>query len=279
MNSYEAIQLLAKAFGVELRYTDNWGRTFQTRPSVVRDILEKKGVWVDPLFLSTSPQIITFRSDAAPTTIPIYIDASSSFRDGLLKKGIISITDTDAKLRPLSYPINAPGISVDFDENTGLTRISAPVPGDLSPGDYNFNVSITVEGSVISNERRIIVAPAKAYAPEAIENGQRVAGIAVSLYGVRSEKNWGIGDFTDLLRIIDWAFDDLGAHFVGLNPLHALFNARPYNCSPYMPSSRIFLNYIYIDVVKAARSISQELSDKISHDHQIVAEASRLREA
>jgi len=279
MNSYEAIQILAKAFGVELQYTDNWGRTFQTRPFVVRDILEKKGVWIDPLFLATSPQVITFRCDAAPTTIPIYIDASSSFRDGLLKKGVINITDTQSKLKPLSYPINTPGISVDFDENTGLTRLSATVPGDLPPGDYSFNVTITLEGAVISNELKIIVAPAKAYAPGAIENGQRVAGIAVSLYGVRSEKNWGIGDFTDLLRIIDWAFDDLGAHFVGLNPLHALFNARPYNCSPYMPSSRIFLNYIYIDVVKAARSISQELSDKIFRDHQIEAEASRLREA
>ena len=58
-----------------------------------------------------------------------------------------------------------------------------------------------------SNELKIIVAPAKAYALGTNGKGQRVAGIAISLYGVRSGKNWGIGDFTDLLGIIDWAFD------------------------------------------------------------------------
>ena len=96
---------------------------------------------------------------------------------------------------------------------------------------------------------------------------------------MRSENNWGVGDFTDLLGIIDWAFDDLGTHFVGLNPLHALFNASPFNCSPYMPSSRMFFNYIYIDVSKAACSISEELWDQMSSDYQIAAETSKLRDA
>ena len=71
---------------------------------------------IDPLFRLHLLGVITFRCDAAPTTIPIYIDASSTFRDGVLKNGVISITDTQSKLEPLSYPINRPGISVDFDE-------------------------------------------------------------------------------------------------------------------------------------------------------------------
>lgn len=279
MNSYEALQLLAKVFGVELQYTDNWGRTFQTQPSVLRDILEKKGVRIDPNLLATSPQVITFSADNVKSSVPIYIDVSSTFRDRLLKNGIIHITDYSSKLEPITCDLHGPGTSLDFDLKTGLTRIMAPVPSDLPPGDYSFNLDVTVEDSVVSSELRIIVAPPKAYAPEPIEKGRRVAGIAISLYGVRSENNWGVGDFTDLLGIIDWAFDDLGAHFVGLNPLHALFNASPFNCSPYMPSSRMFSNYIYIDVLKAAGSISQDLSDQISVDPQIAAETSRLRAA
>src|SRR5204863_8010190 len=73
--------------------------------------------------------------------------------------------------------------------------------------------------------------------------------LAVQLYSVRSARNWGIGDFTDLERLIELAHV-LGADGVGLNPLHALFADRPGDCSPYSPNSRLFLNPLYIDVEK-----------------------------
>ena len=40
----------------------------------------------------------------------------------------------------------------------------------------------------------------------------------------------------------------MGCAGIGLNPLHALFDDEPDNCSPYAPSTRLFLNPIYIDV-------------------------------
>jgi 4-alpha-glucanotransferase len=64
---------------------------------------------------------------------------------------------------------------------------------------------------------------------------------------VRSARNWGIGDFTDLDGLLELA-GHLGADGVGLNPLHALFDDRPADCSPYSPNSRLFLNPLYIDV-------------------------------
>jgi 4-alpha-glucanotransferase len=75
----------------------------------------------------------------------------------------------------------------------------------------------------------------------------RAWAIAVQLYGVRSHRNWGHGDFTDLAALIDIAAS-LGAAGIGLNPLHALFDDRPDEASPYFPSSRLFLNSLYIDV-------------------------------
>jgi 4-alpha-glucanotransferase len=71
--------------------------------------------------------------------------------------------------------------------------------------------------------------------------------VAVQLYGVRSARNWGMGDFTDLKNLIELA-SKLGADGIGLNPLHALFDDRPTDCSPYSPNSRLFLNALYIDV-------------------------------
>ncbi|QOZ32424.1 4-alpha-glucanotransferase [Bradyrhizobium sp. CCBAU 53421] len=86
-------------------------------------------------------------------------------------------------------------------------------------------------------------------APEAAFGGafERCWAIAVQLYGVRSARNWGIGDFTDLQGLLEFAHR-LGADGIGLNPLHALFDDRPGDCSPYSPNSRLFLNALYIDV-------------------------------
>jgi 4-alpha-glucanotransferase len=75
----------------------------------------------------------------------------------------------------------------------------------------------------------------------------RVWGLAVQLYGVRSTRNWGHGDFTDLDHLLDIAAAQ-GAAAVGVNPLHALFDDQPLRPSPYSPNSRLFLNPLYIDV-------------------------------
>jgi len=71
--------------------------------------------------------------------------------------------------------------------------------------------------------------------------------LAVQLYGVRSGRNWGHGDFSDLLELVELAAQ-IGAGGVGLNPLHALVDDPADQPSPYSPNSRLFLNPLYIDL-------------------------------
>jgi (1->4)-alpha-D-glucan 1-alpha-D-glucosylmutase len=88
--------------------------------------------------------------------------------------------------------------------------------------------------------------PAHAYLPPVLERG-RAWGFALNLYALRSARNWGIGDFSDLLRFVRWSAD-IGADIVGVNPLHALHYVEPEAASPYSPTSRYFLSPLYIDV-------------------------------
>lgn len=93
----------------------------------------------------------------------------------------------------------------------------------------------------------LVVAPRSCYQPEAVRNGGRVWGPAIQLYALRSARNWGIGDFTDLVRLLEFSAR-AGAALVGLSPLHAPFPHNPAHASPYSPSSRLFLNSLYLDV-------------------------------
>jgi 4-alpha-glucanotransferase len=90
---------------------------------------------------------------------------------------------------------------------------------------------------------RLIVAPDRAHLP-----ARRCAGFGVTLYGLRSERNWGCGDFRDLRDLVDWSVKALHADFIALNPLHAIHNRRPFNTSPYLPNSIFYRNFLYLDI-------------------------------
>lgn len=125
-----------------------------------------------------------------------------------------------------------------------LARFSLPLPVDLGQGYHRLFVEVGGEQA----ETALIIAPSKAYAPSWLKEGQRLWGIACHLYSLRSEGNWGIGDFTDLADL-SRITAGLGGMAVGINPLHALFPIHPDHASPYSPSSRRFLNHLYIDII------------------------------
>ena len=115
----------------------------------------------------------------------------------------------------------------------------------LAAGYY----TVTAQVNGMARRLRIVAAPETVYQPAALARGRRMNGLTLHLYSLRSERNWGIGDFTDLADLMVYA----GAQkldFIGINPLHALFTARPSYASPYSPSSREWLNPIYLDVAK-----------------------------
>lgn len=88
----------------------------------------------------------------------------------------------------------------------------------------------------------------RCFVPDWLENG-RCWGVTCQVYSLRSDRNWGIGDFEDLARMAERMAAE-GADFIGVNPLHALFLADPARSSPFFPSNRNFLNPLYIAIDK-----------------------------
>ncbi len=94
----------------------------------------------------------------------------------------------------------------------------------------------------------LAVAPQKCYQNKALDE-KKLWGFALQLYALRSERNWGVGDFTDLKNFVDICAK-AGGDVIGLNPLNILEHNFPENASPYSSVSRLFLNPVYIDIEK-----------------------------
>lgn len=123
-------------------------------------------------------------------------------------------------------------------------RLALPIVPPL--GYHDLTVSFAAGGTEHSATQRLIVVPSRCTPPEARMRGHRGFGITANLYTVRSQGNWGAGDFADLGAIAEWLAHRGGA-FVGVNPLHTLRN-EGYDVSPYSPITRLFRNPIYLRV-------------------------------
>jgi len=116
----------------------------------------------------------------------------------------------------------------------------------LNQGYYNLNISIDNQ----QTNCPLIFAPNKCYTSQEASK-EKMWGYTAQLYSLRSNNNWGMGDFSDLFTLVEYSAKQQ-ASTIGLNPLHPLYQQNPAHRSPYSPSSRSFLNPLYIDVSKVA---------------------------
>lgn len=137
---------------------------------------------------------------------------------------------------------DAHGISLSYVTETGEERM----PSDDAKRRTLIALGIPAATDAEVAESLALMEHPRCHIPAWLDEG-RAWGITCQLYGLRSGRNLGIGDFEDLARLAELAAA-AGADFVGINPLHALFLSEPVRYSPYSPSSRRFLNPLYIVV-------------------------------
>lgn len=251
----EALHLLASEAGIHESYWDIVGNLHVTPPETKRAILAAMGIpadtdaaalqslklWRERPWRALLPPVTVLRRQmggkpfAVPLTIPDVRAAEPLTWRLMLETGteIAGETTADALAATAHGEIN--GIR--------LSKRELPLPPFLPEGYHTLVVGFGGRES----QSPLIVAPAAAYIPDWMVKGERRWGLAVQVYSLRRDRDWGIGDFTALGELAHTA-KGLGAEMVGINPLHALFPVWPDACSPYSPSSPEFINPLMIDI-------------------------------
>lgn len=248
----QLLQQLVEMRGIETHFVDAWGNpatiaqesqekllnvlgyNTTNETEIQRQISEDiQSVWLSPL---NPVQVIrSGESLVVPVRLPIELVNDTHVLVITQESGEVS----EFKVIPIDGELSASAHIDDVEFHEYQLTIDADLP--LGYHTMELRADSDVLASV-----RLIVAPKACYTPESVAEGKKVWGLSVQLYCIRSESNWGIGDFSDLKKLVGYAAS-VGADFIGLNPIHALYPANPNACSPYGPSSRRWLNYLYID--------------------------------
>ncbi len=251
MTDLDNLESLAKLAGIEPDYWDIWGNHHEVSSEGKRSILGALGV---PAGDDAAIAAGILALEDAPWRAPL--PPVKVVREG--EKPCISVViaaeaaDTDLTFQVIEEggayhafvikPADVPLAGTRTIGDRRLERRTVELPKTFPLGYHGVRVKELGDDIL-----QLIVAPKTCYLPEEIADGGKMWGIATHLYTVRSKRNWGIGDFTDLAEVVDVAAK-LDAAVVGVNPLHALFPQQPDRASPYSPSSRLFLNPVYLDV-------------------------------
>ncbi len=283
---------LAERVGIVAEYHDIAGTLHLTSDDTRRAILTAMGLTVD----STASLTQALREwDEAPWQRPCdpvrilrdddtgaSVSCCLALEDGKEQSVAVEWQLRDEANAVVQEGLAGPGlptVEVRFLNGRRHVRVEIPAPRGLSLGYYSLTVR--AEGLVggVVGTMRIIVAPRQCYVPPPLVANQRLWGLALQLYSLSSNRNWGCGDFTDLGRIVEWAGKGLGAGVIGLNPLHALRNTAPYHISPYAPFSRLYLNELYIDLERLPEFYGSAEAQQLFRAPDFQAKLQALRES
>ncbi len=244
----ESLERLAALAGIEPSYYDYWGRLVETSDSTKRSLLAAMGYdAADDASLAATLEGLEREKHER------FLPPVSIVETGIVPKVIAGLGDA--------------AWTIELEDGSAFRGALTELP----LGYHHLTASRSGREAVC----RLIVVPEQCFLPPAMRDG-RVWALSTQLYALRSERNWGIGDFSDLAELSGLA-GQAGASAVGLNPLHELYPSNPASASPYSPSSRLFLNVLYIDVERVVELISSSEVQGLIGGAEVRARTAALR--
>jgi 4-alpha-glucanotransferase len=247
----DALAQLALAHGVATDYWDWQGRHAPISAATIEAVLAALGVPArtpeeveaalrevgDRYWRRTLPATIVTREGWAPW---IYVHVL----DGTGVRLTIELEDgREWEVRQVHHLVPPRGV----DERV-VGEAAFELPWNLPTGWHRLVAHVDADPlDPATTTATVVVTPRRLALPEGLDD-RRAVGVTTQLYQVRSRGSWGIGDLADLAALGTWASGQHGADFVLVNPLHAAEPVAPMEPSPYLPTTRRFLNPLYLRV-------------------------------
>ena len=259
MSVNDDLHRLANLAGVARHYRDAYGKEVESPVEGLRAVLGSLGYEVETDRQIADSVAWTIREHAklVRATVPVEAGRDSSVP-------LADISDGEVEWRLTLED----GTTREGRDTVRIEGGGASFPLDGVPEGYHH---LHVSSAGRTADATLIAAPSRCFLPNLFADEARGFGITAQVYGLRSPNNFGIGDFSDVGDLAEGA-GQLGVSFLGLSPLHALFPTDRGKISPYSPSSRLFIDPLYID----PRQILDFISSPAAHDMNAPEIAARL---
>lgn len=248
MTARDPLEQLARLYGVQSTYTDISRRRRRTRRAALVAVLRSLGAPIEAT--SDAPDAVRARRQELAGEM---LEPVTVAWDGVVGPIRVRVPTRMAERRIRASIVLEDGGERATVDTSASARAGPPGTGTVErwlrwddatvPHGYH---QVVVEVGAVEASTLLVSAPRRpaerAHDPE--------WGVFLPLYAVRSRRNWGIGDLTDLGDLVTWA-GGLGASVVATLPLLASFLGTPFEPSPYSPASRLFWNEIYVDPEQA----------------------------
>lgn len=173
----------------------------------------------------------------------------------------------DYREEPVAMP---PLVTATVGRRIALPGVTDDVAGELMLEEGDIR-SVTLRAGGLPGIRQagyhklrfgdreitLAVAPTRCLTAHDLGGGRRMWGVAAQIYALRRPGDGGIGDAGSVRDLAEAAALQ-GADAVALSPVHSLFAHDLARCSPYSPSSRLFLNPLFAD---PAATFEDEVAD------------------
>lgn len=269
--SYEVLAELAQEYGVATSYFDWRGERVNVDETTLHAVLSALDIDTDSDDAATAALEFA-RTRALRHVVPPTVVVRSGNEAEILvhvpagAPVTVTLAREDGGTQPLIQAEHlVPDAVVD-----GVTIGEAKflLPGDMPVGWHQLEARIPASEvneaarevfAVTVDEEDALATSTVICAPErtSFAVDSPVWGIMAQLYQARSEQSWGLGDLRDLRTLGQWGVEH-GADFVLVNPFHAPSPVTPIEPSPYLPTSRRFVDPSLINVADVVSEVSLE---------------------
>ncbi len=272
-----SLDALARAYGVETRYTDGLGRERQASTETLLHVLRALGaeIWSPEQAPQALARLRRLRGKrvleptmVVPANVPLQI------RLRLPEKARADRLDWELRHESLGQASGCwqpedrlcPGEQEIDGER--ILEVDAPLPPLKASG-----ATLTVRGADFVAQAHLLITPGRCPAPEITGS----YGLFLPLYAARSRRNGGCGDLGDLERLAIWTARR-GGRLFGTLPLLAGFLDEPFDPSPYATVSRLFWNELYLDLERIPELRHSAEAREILYEPRYRDRLRRLRE-